>query len=65
MTTISLGVGIYISLDLALGLTTVIGGVSDPPEALRSIPLFVITSIWPGLYVSPYLITQLTSNNAS
>ncbi|KAF9528102.1 chitin synthase III catalytic subunit [Crepidotus variabilis] len=47
-TAISLGVGIYISLDIALGVTTVIGGVSNPPEALRSIALFVITSIWPA-----------------
>ncbi|KAF5312579.1 hypothetical protein D9619_002465 [Psilocybe cf. subviscida] len=48
-TLITLGVGIYISLDIALGVTTVIGGVSKPPQALTSIALFVLTSIWPAV----------------
>ena len=42
-------VTVYISLDVGLGITTLIGGVSSPPEALKSIPLFVLTSIWPAL----------------
>jgi hypothetical protein len=54
-TLITLGVGIYISLDIALGVTNVIGGVSSPPEALRSIALFVLTSIWPALCAVLYL----------
>jgi len=49
LTLISLAVGIYISLDIALGVSDVIGGVSDPPERLGSIALFVLTSIWPGV----------------
>ncbi|KDR85909.1 hypothetical protein GALMADRAFT_52946 [Galerina marginata CBS 339.88] len=54
-TLITLGVGIYISLDIALGVTDVIGGVSSPPESLRSIALFVLTSIWPGVCAILYL----------
>lgn len=50
-TLITLGVGIYISLDIALGITEVIGGVSNPPQEIRSIALFVLTSIWPAVYV--------------
>jgi len=38
----------YISLDIAFGFTQTIGGVSNPPESLHSIPLFVLTSVWPG-----------------
>jgi len=49
MVVIGLAVGIYISLDIALGITTVIGGVSDPASDLRSIALFVIMNIWPGM----------------
>jgi len=41
------GVTTYISLDVALSITTTFGP-SDPPSALHSIPLFVLTSIWPG-----------------
>jgi hypothetical protein len=55
MVVISLGVGIYISLDIALGITTVIGGVSDPASDLRSIALFVIMNIWPGICALLYL----------
>jgi len=54
-TLISLGVGIYIALDVALGVTDVVGGVSDPPERLGSIALFVLTSIWPGICAIAYL----------
>lgn len=42
-----LGVTTYISLDVALTITTTFGP-SEPPSALHSIPLFVLTSIWPG-----------------
>ncbi|KAF7317686.1 hypothetical protein MKEN_00856300 [Mycena kentingensis (nom. inval.)] len=38
----------YISLDVALSITSVFGP-SDPPQALHSVPLFVFTSIWPGV----------------
>jgi len=55
-TIISLAVGIYISLDIGLGVTTTIGGVSSPPEALRSIALFVLTSIWPAVCAIAYLV---------
>lgn len=41
------GVTTYIALDVALTITTTFGP-SDPLEALNSIPLFVLTSIWPG-----------------
>ncbi|KAF9478912.1 hypothetical protein BDN70DRAFT_859249 [Pholiota conissans] len=55
-TVITLGVGIYISLDIALGVTTAIGGVSSPPEEIRSIPLFVLTSVWPAFCAVAYLL---------
>jgi len=55
-TIISFGVTVYISLDIGLGITTVIGGVSHPPEALRSIPLFILTSIWPAATALAYLV---------
>ncbi|RPD53451.1 hypothetical protein L227DRAFT_398150 [Lentinus tigrinus ALCF2SS1-6] len=38
---------IYISLDVGFSFTTVFGP-SNPPQDLNSIPLFVLTSIWPG-----------------
>ncbi|KAN0085627.1 Chitin synthase III catalytic subunit [Tylopilus felleus] len=37
----------YISLDTALTFTKVFGP-SNPQQALNSIPLFVLTSVWPG-----------------
>lgn len=37
----------YISLDVALSITSTFGP-SNPPSALHSIPLFILTSIWPG-----------------
>lgn len=55
-TFISLGVGIYISLDIALGITSAIGGVAVPPDSLKNIPLFIITSIWPAICAIAYLI---------
>ncbi|KAG1727526.1 chitin synthase III catalytic subunit-domain-containing protein [Suillus lakei] len=38
----------YISLDVGLTLTHVLG-TSNPPQSINSIPLFVLTSIWPGV----------------
>jgi hypothetical protein len=41
------GITTYISLDVALSITSTFGP-SNPPAALNSIALFVLTSIWPG-----------------
>lgn len=41
-------VTLYISLDVALHFTNALGP-SDPLLALHSTPLFVLTSIWPGV----------------
>lgn len=38
----------YISLDVGLGITTTLG-YSNPPRALHSVPLFVLTSVWPAV----------------
>lgn len=46
---------LYISLDVALGITETLGGLSNPPERIRSIPLFVLTSIWPPVAIIIYL----------
>ncbi|KAJ6457438.1 chitin synthase III catalytic subunit [Mycena vitilis] len=43
----------YISLDVGLSITTVFGP-SSPPESLHSIPVFVLTSIWPAATVVIY-----------
>jgi len=53
---IAFGVTVYISLDVGLGITTLIGGVSNPPEALRSISLFILTSIWPAVTAFLYIL---------
>jgi hypothetical protein len=53
---IAFGVTVYISLDIGLGITTLIGGVSNPPEALKSISLFILTSIWPAATAFLYLV---------
>ncbi|KAI4524789.1 hypothetical protein K523DRAFT_320247 [Schizophyllum commune Tattone D] len=45
----------YISFDVALGITDTLG-TSNPTEALRSIPLFVLTSIWPGAAALLYFL---------
>ncbi|KAK2464074.1 hypothetical protein APHAL10511_003904 [Amanita phalloides] len=45
----------YISLDVALGITQTLGGPSKPVESIRSIPLFVLTSIWPAAATILYL----------
>ncbi|KAG6864434.1 hypothetical protein C0991_009560, partial [Blastosporella zonata] len=58
------GLGTYLSLDVALGATTVIGGPSNPPTSLRSISLFVVLSIWPLACVVIYfaLMTYIILN---
>lgn len=38
----------YISLDVGFTFTHVLG-TSNPPQSINSIPLFVLTSIWPGV----------------
>ncbi|KAJ7066808.1 chitin synthase III catalytic subunit [Mycena belliarum] len=43
----------YISLDIAFSFTTAFGP-SNPPQALGSIALFVLTSIWPAVTVLLY-----------
>lgn len=45
-------VTMFIALAVAFGFTSAFGGLSNPPDVLRNIPLFVLTSIWPGAYVS-------------
>jgi len=50
------GVTVYIALDIGLGITTTVGGVSDPPESLRSISLFILTSMWPALTALLYFV---------
>jgi len=47
---------LYIALDVALGITQAVGGLSNPPERIKSIPLFVLTSIWPPVSVIIYLV---------
>jgi len=47
---------LYIALDVALGFTQAVGGLSNPPERIKSIPLFVLTSIWPPVSVIIYLV---------
>ncbi|KAA1477449.1 hypothetical protein DENSPDRAFT_861540 [Dentipellis sp. KUC8613] len=44
----------YIAFDVALTVTSAFGP-SAPPEALHSIPLFVLTSIWPAAAALLYL----------
>jgi hypothetical protein len=41
------GATVYISLDVALGITDVIGKPANPPTDLKSIALFVLLIIWP------------------
>jgi hypothetical protein len=45
----------YISLDVGLGFTKTLG-TSTPPESLHSIPLFVLTSIWPLVATIIYFV---------
>lgn len=49
----------YISLDVALLFNTTFGP-SNPPQSLNSITLFVLTSLWPGVYVFfPSILTHV------
>lgn len=41
------GITTYIAFDIALTVTQTFGP-SVPPQALHSLPLFVLTSVWPG-----------------
>jgi hypothetical protein len=43
----------YISLDVGFSLTNALG-TSNPPQSINSIPLFVLTSIWPGVAALMY-----------
>jgi hypothetical protein len=43
----------YISLDVGFTFTHVLG-TSNPPQSINSIPLFVFTSIWPGVAALTY-----------
>jgi len=45
----------YVGLDVGLSITQVIGQ-SDPASSLHSIPLFVLTSIWPAACFVLYFI---------
>ncbi|KAF6746390.1 hypothetical protein DFP72DRAFT_1076404 [Ephemerocybe angulata] len=47
-TLLTLGVTTYASLYIGLGVTQLIGGVESPPEALKNVPLFVLTWVWPA-----------------
>lgn len=47
---------VYIGIDVALGITQTIGGPSNPVQSIRSIPLFVLTSIWPAAATLLYLL---------
>lgn len=53
------GATTYISLDIGLGVTELIGGVSNPPERLRSVALFVLTSVWPAAAAAIYLVIMI------
>ncbi|KAG5641748.1 hypothetical protein DXG03_004293 [Asterophora parasitica] len=46
--------GTYLSLDVALGITTAIGAPASPASGLKSIPLFVLLNIWPLLCAVAY-----------
>lgn len=46
----------YISFDVALVITDTIGRPDGDPRDLHSIPLFVLTSIWPGAAALLYFL---------
>lgn len=48
----------YIALDVGFTFTTVFGP-SNPPDALHSVPLFVLTTIWPGAAALLYFFLML------
>lgn len=43
----------YISLDVGFSFTNALGR-SNPPQSINNIPLFVLTSIWPGVAALVY-----------
>ncbi|KAG9028422.1 hypothetical protein FRB95_006500 [Tulasnella sp. JGI-2019a] len=49
---------LYISLDTALGWTSAFTP-GNPPVALKNIPLFVLTTIWPGAAILIYFIIMM------
>jgi hypothetical protein len=54
LTAIIFGVTTYLSLDTALGITSVIGDPANMPQSLRSYSLFVLLIIWPLFTVVVY-----------
>ncbi|KDQ49990.1 hypothetical protein JAAARDRAFT_200331 [Jaapia argillacea MUCL 33604] len=48
----------YISLDVAYTYTSTFGP-SNPPQALHSVPLFILTSVWPGAAALLYFIIMI------
>lgn len=48
----------YIALDVAFTFTSVFGP-SNPPQTLHSVPLFVLTTIWPGAAALLYFCIML------
>jgi hypothetical protein len=43
-------VTMFIALDTAFNLTpTTFGHLENPPDRLLSVPLFVLTELWPGV----------------
>ncbi len=62
-TAITLGVGIYISLDVALGVTSAVGGVSNPPESSTKHRLICANKHLAGFVRLPY--SSNTSNISS
>ncbi|KIP01202.1 hypothetical protein PHLGIDRAFT_97139 [Phlebiopsis gigantea 11061_1 CR5-6] len=48
----------YIALDVGFTFTSVFGP-SSPPQALHSVPLFVLTTIWPGAAALLYFFLML------
>ncbi|KAJ3716577.1 chitin synthase III catalytic subunit [Lentinula raphanica] len=49
---------LYIALDVALGITQTLGPSSNPRE-LQSVPLFVMTSLWPIIATIIYFVVML------
>lgn len=47
--------GLYLSLDTAFGFTSTFGSVSNPPESISSVPLFILLLILPIMYGTPPL----------
>ncbi|KAI0088926.1 chitin synthase III catalytic subunit [Irpex rosettiformis] len=48
----------YIALDVGFTFTSALGP-SNPPESLHSVPLFVLTTIWPGAAALLYFALML------